>query len=436
MTTLHFPMSRIEGHAKVIVDIEGSNVRSARFQAMEYRGFEQFLKGMPADQMPVVVPRICGVCSTAHHVVAVKALEDAYGVTPPPLAEKIRHLLMVGQLIQNQATSLFFFTLPDKLETSSIFQIKAVNNNEVLSGITRKAMAVRKIGTDLIGLAGGQCIHPVKAVIGGITSGIEASLAANMRKQIKETIPLACQLFDEYWKLTEKMTDKAANWEDRQPFYYMASVDSSDPTLSVDTMSIRAHDNSESLDFPASSYRDHLQFNPVKDSYAPQTSFKGQPIRANSLARVNMTSSMGTPIADKYLERFRRQFGAPAHEILLFDLCRGIELINGLERAEQLLAADLHSGERAVSFTPCDGVGYGMIEAPRGPLIHCYQIENGTIASAEFVIPTVHNSLAIERALTSVARHYMQGNQLDMALEQAIGWVVRAFDPCIACATH
>ncbi len=436
MPTIHFPMSRIEGHAKIVVDIEDGDVRSARFQATEYRGFERFLQGMPADQMPVVVPRICGVCSTAHHVAAVKALEDAYGVTPSPLSEKIRHLLMIGQLIQNQATSLFFFTLPDMMETSSIFQIKPADKNETLAEITRQAMAVRSIGTELISLAGGQFIHPVKVVIGGVTGGIEPTLAADIRQHVKETIPVACKLFDEYWQLTEKMSERVENWEDREPFYYMTSVDNTDPTLSVNKMSIRAHDNSEHVDFPASDYRSHLQFHTIEDSYAPQTSFKHQPIRANSLARINMTTSMGTPIADQYLEKFRHEFGSPAHEVLLFDLCRGIELINALERSEQLLAEDLHSGELTVPFTSCDGTGYGMIEAPRGPLIHYYQIKDDKIAKAEFVIPTVHNSYAIERAITSLARRYIHSNRIDMDLEQAIGWVVRAFDPCIACATH
>lgn len=111
MATLTFPLSRIEGHAQVVIEVDGGEVLSARFQATEFRGFEYFVQGVPAEQMPVIVPRICGVCSTAHHIASVKTLEDAYGVTPPPLALKIRELLLLGQLIQNQATSLFIFTL-------------------------------------------------------------------------------------------------------------------------------------------------------------------------------------------------------------------------------------------------------------------------------------------------------------------------------------
>jgi F420-non-reducing hydrogenase large subunit len=196
MTTLTFPLSRIEGHAQVVIEVRGGEVLSAYFQAMELRGFEYLVQGAPAEQMPVIVPRICGVCSTAHHVAAVKALEDAYGVTPPPLALKIRELLLLGQLVQNQATSLFIFTMPDRLGLTSIFQHAADESVErTRAGIARRALRVRQAGTDLISLAGGQFIHPIKAVVGGVTSGIEAQAAAAMRGELEKVLPIASELF-------------------------------------------------------------------------------------------------------------------------------------------------------------------------------------------------------------------------------------------------
>ncbi len=435
-TTIQFPISRIEGHAKVVVDIDHGKVRNARFLAQEYRGFEQFLQGMPADQMPVIVPRVCGVCSTSHHIAAVEALEDAYGITPPPVAEKIRHLMMVGQLVQNQATSLFFFTMPDKLQVTSIFGADEKASKDALGSISKKAMAVRKIGTELIAVAGGQFIHPVKAVVGGVVSGIEKEAAKAMRAKIKEALPLACSLFDEYWQLTQKMAKSVGKWEGNDPFYYMSAVDRNDPTLPVDRVTMQKNDGSETISFAPSEYKEYLQFHRVQDSYSSKTSFNDLPIRANSLSRMNLAESTGTPIADGYLERFRVEFGAPAHQILLFDLCRGIELINGLERADRLLSENLCDGEMNVSVEPRDGCGFGLVEAPRGPLIHHYQIENGLIVKAEFVIPTVHNNFSIERALTTMAKQYVHEDRIDLGLDQAMGWVVRAFDPCIACATH
>ena len=172
MTTLTFPLSRIEGHARVVIETWDGEVTMAHFQAMELRGFEHLVQGTPAEQMPVIAPRICGVCSTAHHVASVKALEDAFGVTPPPLARTLRRLLLLGQLIQNQATSLFVFTMPDRLDLPSIFEHAAdAHSEEIRKEIAQGALKVRKAGTDLMTLAGGQFIHPIEAVVGGMSSG-------------------------------------------------------------------------------------------------------------------------------------------------------------------------------------------------------------------------------------------------------------------------
>ncbi len=209
MTTLTFPLSRIEGHARVVVETHEGNVLSAQFQAMELRGFRYFVIGTPAEQMPVIVPRICGVCSTAHHVASVKALEHAYGVKPTPIAETIREVLLLGQLIQNQATSLFLFTMPDRAGVDSIFHMSTDEADSAKQfSIAQRALKVRKIGTDLISLAGGQFIHPVKAVVGGVISGIAKENAAAMRAKLEEMIPVASELVDIYWEMSLELWDQ------------------------------------------------------------------------------------------------------------------------------------------------------------------------------------------------------------------------------------
>ncbi|MCK4960995.1 MAG: nickel-dependent hydrogenase large subunit, partial [Anaerolineales bacterium] len=178
MTTLIFPISRIEGHARVVIEVYGGEVISAHLEATEFRGFEHFVKGVPAEQMPIIVPRICGVCSTAHHVASIKALEEIYGVSIPPLAKQLRELLLLGQIIQNQASSLFIFTMPDRLGVPSILQAAGDDlPKDARAGIGLRALQVRKAGTDLITLAGGQFIHPIKAVVGGLTSGVNIEKA-------------------------------------------------------------------------------------------------------------------------------------------------------------------------------------------------------------------------------------------------------------------
>lgn len=159
-------------------------------------------------------------------------------------------------------------------------------------------------------------------------------------------------------------------------------------------------------------------------------------MRANSLARVNLAQRLGTPKADAYLLQFHEAFGQPAHAIMLFDLARGIELVYAIERAMAILEDPLDHEDTDLPYTPRDGEGFGLVEAPRGPLIHHYIVEEGAIAKAEFIIPTVHNLLAIERALRVAAERYVTPERVSLELERAVGRVVRAFDPCIACATH
>jgi coenzyme F420-reducing hydrogenase alpha subunit len=442
MATLTFPLSRIEGHAQVVIQVHGGQVVSARFQATEFRGFEYFVQGAPAEQMPVIVPRICGVCSTAHHVASVKALEDAYGVTPPPLALKIRELLMLGQIVQNQATSLFIFTMPDRLGVASIFQLptapgaQSSSADQVQAGIAARALQVRKAGTDLIALAGGQFIHPVKAVVGGVTSGIAPQAAAEMRTELMAALPVACALFDDYWAASLAMGERIGTWGDDAPACYIAAIGDRCPNYYGHALRVMCPDGAIGDTFAARDFRRYLTYHDTDYSYAGQTDYRGQVIRANSLARINMARAMGTPHADAYLARFRAAFGQPAHALMLFDLARGIELVYALERAMEILAEPLDREDTDVPYTPRDGEGYGLVEAPRGPLIHHYRIEDGLIAGAEFIIPTVHNVLAIERALRVAAERYITAEQVDMELERAVGRVVRAFDPCIACATH
>jgi F420-non-reducing hydrogenase large subunit len=436
MPALTFPLSRIEGHAQVVIEVQGGEVISARFQAMEFRGFRYFVQGIPAEQMPVIVPRICGVCSTAHHVAAVKALEDVFEVTPPPLALKIRELLLLGQIIQNQATSLFIFTMPDRLGIASIFSLADEGVSEENALLATRVLRVRRAGTDLITTAGGQFIHPVKAVVGGVISGVTPEQAAAMRDEVEAVLPIACELFDYYWQESLALRERIGTWGDDAPACYIAAVTDSRPNYTGGNIRVMNADGIVRDVFPARDFRDYLDYEETDYSYAGQTSYDGQVLRANSLARINMAHRMGTPRADEYLARFREAFGRPAHALLLYDLARGIELVYALERAIEILAEPLDGEDTDVGYTPRDGEAYGLVEAPRGPLIHHYVVEDGLIAEAEFIIPTVHNVRAVERALRVAAERYITADRVDMELERAVGRVVRAFDPCIACATH
>jgi coenzyme F420-reducing hydrogenase alpha subunit len=303
--------------------------------------------------------------------------------------------------------------------------------------MTARVLQVRRAGTRLISLAGGQFIHPVKAVVGGVTSGIDGASAAAMRAELADLLPVACELFDTYWAASLAMGERLGTWGDDAPACYLSAVAGPRPNYYGDRIRLMGCEGGEICAvFPARRFRDYLEVEATDYSYAAQTSYRGQVLRANSLARANLLERAGTRCADAYLARFHETFGRPAHAIMLFDLARGIEMVYAIERAMEILADPLDDEDTDRGYTPHDGEGYGLVEAPRGPLIHHYSIERGVIARAEFVIPTVHNVLAIERALRVAAERYITPERVNLELERAVGRVVRAFDPCIACATH
>jgi coenzyme F420-reducing hydrogenase alpha subunit len=272
--------------------------------------------------------------------------------------------------------------------------------------------------------------------VGGVSSGVEAGRAAAFQQRLQAALPTACELVDYYWEMSLRLRDRIGTWGDDQPAYYIASTERDNPRFNSSIIRVMTPAGECCREFSAGAFRRELTFEETDYSYAGRTSYQGGVMRANSLARANMTRRMGIRRADAYMRRLRSEFGHPAHPILLFDLCRGIELVYAIELASQLLEADLSGHDTDVPYTPHDGEGWGLVEAPRGPLIHHYEIEKGKIARAEFIIPTVHNMLAIERALRVAAERYITEDSVNMELERAVGRVVRAFDPCIACATH
>jgi len=355
------------------------------------------------------------------------------GVGPPLRAVRIRELMMLGQLIQNQATSLFMFTMPDlpgQKGVPSLFHFGAED-----ADLAPKALQLRRAGTDLITTAGGQFIHPVRAVVGGVASDVLPEAAERMLNQLCEALPLAQALFERYWELFIGLKERIGTLGDDTPTYYLASI-APGHAYYGDRIHVLAPDGTEEASFTACNYNRYLSEVPAETSYSRGTLFKGEVMRANSLARLNMLPHLGTPLADQCMKRFHQEWGHPAHAILLFDVARGIELIYCLEQAIARLSTLPQAGELRVPYTPRDGEGCGLVEAPRGPLIHHYIVEKGTIRSARFIIPTQHNILAIERALMVAARRYISEQGVNAELERAVGRVVRAFDPCIACATH
>jgi F420-non-reducing hydrogenase large subunit len=439
------PTTRIEGHGKVTITLdEDGNVSNAYFYATEIRGFDYFLRGMEADRLPFIISRICGVCSTAHIVASVEAIESVYKTQIPETARKLRELLLMGQIISNHSLVIYFLTLPDfyfPLEEDSskrnIFQIMRERPD-----IGRRAITLRSFGARILDVIGKREVHILSVIPGGLISppkerereGLLRE-AENALPVAKEAVALGKELFEKNWADFKKAGDYKT--------YYMALT--RNDALEFYNSKIRVIDpqgNSMS-EFEARDYMEFLEEKSYPWTYAKFAYLKalGWPdgiVQVGSTARMNVNTRATTEIANKELQGFKTRFGSPAHATLLFDYARLVDLVYACERAKDLLMdEELTRTDTRVKVQPKGGRGVGVVEAPRGTLAHEYFLtEEGRLEKMKLVIPTQINNEAININVKAAAAEFIHKGEVKPGLLNRVEMAIRAYDPCIKCATR
>jgi F420-non-reducing hydrogenase large subunit len=439
------PVTRIEGHAKVLLDLaDDGSLKSGGLVVNELRGFERILIGVAADQLPLITARICGVCPSAHHLAACKALDNAAGVEPPPAGKKLRELLYMGHLIHSHSLSLFVLQGPDLImgldADPAVRNIVGVVQAE--PEIAKKALRLRSLGQKINELVGGRGVHPVTGVGGGITFTLDQEKHKTLHAWASEAVTLGAELAGVaktlLLRLVEKSPEVLEKWE--LPTWYMGTVQ--DGTLNFYEGSLRVMDAQGRIvrEFDTADYDQHLTEAAWDWSYMkPMYVRDGDELRTyrvNTLGRINIAERLGTPIAQQELEAFRAQFGRPCHNTLMHIYARVIELVYACERAKELLEHKDIWGETRVPVRFRGGRGTGHVEAPRGTLIHDYEIdEDGIVRSANLIVATQQNYEAINQSIMqAVATHV--NDRADEGLLNALEFAIRCYDPCLSCATH
>jgi F420-non-reducing hydrogenase large subunit len=439
------PTTRIEGHGKVTIVLdENGNVSNAYFYATEIRGFDYFLRGMEADRLPFIISRICGVCSTAHVIASVKAIETIYETEITETAKKLRELLLMGQMITNQSLVFFFLTLPDFWFSSeedasrrNAFQIMREKPD-----IGRKAIALRSFGTHILDVIGKREVHIVSVIPGGLINPLkerereELLLEAESAYEIaKEALELGKELFEKNWSDFKKAGDYETN--------YMALTKDGALELYDGRISVINSKGQAIADFTAQDYVEHIVEKRYEWTYAKFAYLKafGWPegiVQVGPTARMNVNRTITTEVANRELEEFKRKFGQPAHATLLFDYARLVDLIYACERAKELLNDEsLTRTDTRVKVKPKDGMGVGVVEAPRGILAHEYVLsKEGQLESMKLIIPTQVNNAAINLNVKDAAAEFIHEGEIKPGLLNRIEMVIRAYDPCIKCATR
>jgi F420-non-reducing hydrogenase large subunit len=439
------PVTRIEGHARVFLDLDDAGaLESAGLVVNELRGFERILVGMEADRMPLITARICGVCPSAHHLAASKALDRAAGVEPPPAAKLIRELLYMGHFIHSHALSLFVLQGPDLV--LGIDADPAVRNVvgvvAAVPEIAKKALRLRTIGQRINEMVGGRGIHPVTSVAGGVTFVLEEDRRRTLRGWIDEAVPLGVELAGIARSLLLKQLDLhpslLAGW--LQETWHQGTHQ--DGVLNLYDGLVRQIDATGKVrrDFDVADYDQYLTESTFDWSYMkPVMTRDGDTTamyRVGPQARLNAVTSTGTPTADALLADMRSTFGHPVNHVVLQIYARVIELVYACERAKILIEDEAIMGPTRVPVRFTGGRGVGHVEAPRGTLIHDYTIDDrGVVRAANLIVATQQNYAAINKSIEQAAVTHVL-DRGDGQVLNAIEFAIRCYDPCLSCATH
>ena len=440
------PVTRIEGHARVFINVsESGAIESAGLVVNELRGFEKILVGMEADRMPLVTARICGVCPTAHHLAASRALDYAAGVDPPPAAHLLRELMFMGHMIHSHCLSLFVLQGPDLvlgLDADPAIR-NIVGVVKAVPEVAKKALRCRTIGQQINEMVGGRGTHPVTSIAGGITFTIDNEKKKQLESWIDEALALVQELAPVAKALLLKQLELhptiLSAWVN--PTWSLGTVDKG--TLNLYKGNLRIVDDKGVVrhEFGTEEYDKHLRESVVDWSYMKQVHIQdnGQMYvyRVGPLGRLNASERYGTPIADAERQQFVSAFGSPSHHTVLQVYARVIELIHVVERAKNIISDPEITGETRNAVRFRGGRGVGHVEAPRGTLIHDYEIDsNGIVRSANLIVATQQNYCAINTTIAQAAEGYVAGKSTEEALLNAVEFGIRCYDPCLSCATH
>ncbi len=441
------PVSRIEGHAKITIQLDDDGkVADTQFQVTQVRGFEKFVEGRPFYEMPGITSRICGICPISHQLASAKACDAIMSVRIPHTAQLLREIIHCGQIVQSHALSFFYLSAPDLL--LGMDADPAVRNVvgviEANPELARAGIELRKFGLQVIEGLAEERVHPSWIVPGGVKSpmtpqvrdrilaGIPQAMATTEKtlaifKGTLDSFPEEIANFGSIPTMYAGLVDRAGNLQlyDGAVRFRSASGDVVHEGVSAEGYSEFIGEATQRNSYMKAPY--YKPLGPVAGSY-----------RVGPLARLNVADALGTPRADAELQIFRQRFGRMAHSAFLYHYARLIEVLYALECLKILLlephVLDTHVRANA-GVNALEGVG--IIEAPRGTLIHHYKVDdNGAIVWANLIVSTGHNNRAIGDSVRQVSEHFIHGDHLEEGMLNRVSAVVRAYDPCLSCSTH
>jgi F420-non-reducing hydrogenase large subunit len=432
------PITRLEGHGKIEIFLnDDGDVENAFLQIPELRGFEKFCEGRPVEELPRITPRICGVCPGAHHMASTKATDAVYHVDPPPAAKKLRELFYCAHVIHSHIAHFYALAAPD-------FVLGPMSDP-----------AERNI-LGLINKVGLEVAHPVCGLPGGMSKAITEEERKDFEEKAKSLVEFgkfSLKLFNDLVLANKEYLDLITGDIYTMKSHYMGMVDNNNKVNFYEG-DIRVVDpeGKEVAKFKPADYLDYIAertepWSYLKFPYLKKVGWKGMVdgkdsgvYRVNSLARLNVADGMTTPLAQaEYEKMFDTLGGKPVHATLAFHWARIIEILYAAERLLELCQdSEVTSPDVRTIPTATPDEGVGVVEAPRGVLIHHYQTdEQGIVEKVNLIVATVMNNPAMNMSVKRAAQGLIKkGKVVSEGLLNMVEMAFRAYDPCMACATH
>jgi|WetSurSiteA1Bulk_404760.scaffolds.fasta_scaffold00185_9 coenzyme F420-reducing hydrogenase alpha subunit len=423
--------TRIEGNANIQIDIDSGKVNTARFLVHEFRGFEGFLRGIRVENVPHMVSRICGLCSSSHQIASIRAIEEALSVNPPRSVEALRNIILLGEWINSHALSYFFLTMPDFVGVSGgVFELMQTHPE-----IVRDAFALRNAGLSIVRILGRRTSHPV-------TIGIGRFNIVPAETDIEEIRKIALDILERTARLINQVENIHVNTHGIHfPAGQQVNFVAYDGFSGQDSFSVYSQTGEIKLRFSRDEFMENISelrtdWSLAKFPYLSNFGFPAGIMLVGPLSRSFQDNSIlsDTDLTDYPLVKKLRDRTSLTLES--YDVCRLLEIFWSAKRILSLLGeVDLTQMSTDTDLKG-SGKGIGVLEAPRGILMHSYLINQGRIKRMRLMVATQFNNAYINLLLRDLAEKHLDGDNISQEGEKLIGRCVRIFDPCLSCATH
>lgn len=442
------PVTRVEGHGKVTIKLDkNGKVDQARLHIVEFRGFERFVRGRFYWEVPVIIQRLCGICPVSHLLCAAKATDVLVGADRlTPTAEKMRRLMHFGQIYQSHAVHFFYLASPDLLFGFDADPLKRniIGVAQEHPELAKMAIFMRKYGQEVIKATAGKKIHGNGAIPGGINKNLSIEERDFLRKDIDQMVAWSVAGLELYKKLYRDDLERLSAFGAFESNF--VSIVPKDGKFDIYDGNLRAKDADGKIIFDQvepMDYLNHIQeevrsWSYMKFPFIKELGPEKGWYRVGPLARINNCDYMDAPQSEKERQEFMELgAGRPVHATMAYHWARLIELLYCAEKMQELLDDPDLQGTELVTSGKRRSEAVAYLEAPRGTLFHHYRInEQDQVEMANLIVSTTCNNEPMNQAVQSVAHEYLEGVEITEGLLNHVEVAIRAYDPCLSCATH